>query len=387
MMSAASEFQCQSDAREVADDGGQSSRTSSMRMRLQSAMMLMALFAIPLGFAQGPNPAASASISHMSSSVPAEALNLDEGLAVLGAAMESRHHPPQRRDCSHFVHTIYERAGFPYSYENSIAMYDGTSEFERVTRPQPGDLIVWRGHMGVIVNPVQHSFFSSLRTGLGVERYDSPYWKKRGRPRFFRYVKSAPAALTLASARSSANEADNDNDEDASSVEPSQPEALPALSSSTPSVLSPLTIAGRPSNSNVQQVLEEGLKASAELPPAEILNSSKAVIIFDSFKVKKVHLKKDQGWAEVQMNEPSSLVAGQANLQRRSDRQHWILIRTGKNKWELARPADTIYLPKDAAVRILAHELAAITADRSTLRQNTPHEAELARLLDNLLGE
>jgi hypothetical protein len=152
-------------------------------------------------------------------------------------------------------------------------------------------------------------------------------------------------------------------------------------------VLSPLTIAGRPTNSNVQQVLEEGLKASAELPPAEILNSSKAVIIYDSFKVKKVHLKKDQGWAEVQMNEPSSLVAGQANLQRRSDRQHWVLIRTGKNKWELARPADTIYLPKDAAVRILAHELAAITADRSAPRQNTPHEAELARLLDNLLGE
>lgn len=323
----------------------------------------------------------------MSRSVPAQALNLDEGLAVLGAAMESRHHPPQRRDCSHFVHTIYERAGFPYAYENSIAMYDGTSEFERVTQPQPGDLIVWRGHMGVIVNPVQHSFFSSLRTGLGVERYDSPYWKRRGRPRFYRYVKSAPAALTLASARSTARDAENDDDGIASAAEPSQPEASPAMWSTGASVLAPLTIAGRPTNANVQQALEEGLKASAELPPAEILNSSKAVIIYDSFKVRKVHLKKDQGWAEVQMNEPSSLVAGQANLQRRSDRQRWVLIRTGKNKWEVARPADAIYIPKDAAVRILAHELAAITADRSAPRQNAPHEAELARLLDNLLGE
>lgn len=323
----------------------------------------------------------------MSRSVPAQTLNLDEGLAVLGAAMESRHHPPQRRDCSHFVHTIYERAGFPYSYENSIAMYDGTSEFERVTQPQPGDLIVWRGHMGVIVNPVQHSFFSSLRTGLGVEQYDSPYWRRRGRPRFFRYVKSAPAALTLASAKSPDNDAENDDDDSAASAEPSQPDTLPALSPTGASLLTPLNIAGRPTNSNVQQVLEEGLKDSAELPPAEILNSSKAVIIYDSYKVKKVHLKKDQGWAEVQMNEPSSLVAGQANLQRRSDRQRWVLIRTGKNKWELARPADAIYISKDAAVRILAHELAAITSDRSAPRQNAPHEAELARLLDNLLGE
>jgi hypothetical protein len=316
-------------------------------------------------------------------SAPAQLLNLDEGLAVLGAALESRHHPPKRRDCSHFVQTIYERAGFPYSYENSIAMYDGTSNFERVTQPQTGDLIVWRGHMGVVVNPVQHSFFSALRTGLGVEKYDSPYWKRRGRPRFFRYVKTAPDDLVLASAKTSIDPAGETSNDELGDTR----ELFEEGSRASVAAAAPLAITGRPTNANVREVLEGALNSSADLPSSEILNSSQSVIIYDSFQVKKVHLKKDQGWAEVQMNEPSSLIAGQANLQRRSDRQRWILIRTGKNTWELARPSDATYIPKETAVRLLAHELAAITADRSAPRRGAPQEAELARLLDNLLGE
>src|SRR5262249_13699259 len=67
--------------------------------------------------------------------------------------------------------------------------YSGVNEFHRVTKPQPGDLIVWPGHVGIVVSPTQHSFYSSLRSGLGVEPYDSPYWKQRGKPHFFRYIK------------------------------------------------------------------------------------------------------------------------------------------------------------------------------------------------------
>ena len=34
----------------------------------------------------------------------------------------------------------------------------GTGEFQRVMRLQPGDLVVWRGHVGILVNPEQHLF-------------------------------------------------------------------------------------------------------------------------------------------------------------------------------------------------------------------------------------
>src|SRR5689334_18706267 len=42
-------------------------------------------------------------------------LNASEGLSVIGAALESRGRGYSKRDCSHLVHAVYERAGFPYS--------------------------------------------------------------------------------------------------------------------------------------------------------------------------------------------------------------------------------------------------------------------------------
>jgi hypothetical protein len=118
-----------------------------------------------------------------------------EGLAIVRVATESRRPVRSRYDCSHFVHGLYQRAGFPYVYASSSALYSGVTEFRRVVTPQPGDLAVWPGHTGIVVNPAQHSFLSVLHSGPGVDRYDSKYWKHRGRPRFFRYVKTAPGEI------------------------------------------------------------------------------------------------------------------------------------------------------------------------------------------------
>ena len=128
-------------------------------------------------------------------------LNSDEGLAIIGAALESRH-TDSNADCSSLVHAIYERAGFAYSYANSSQLYRGIKAFRRVTHLQPGDLVVWRGHVGIVISPVQHSFFSVMRSGRGVEFYDSPYWEARGQPRFFRYLRAGPSTLFSASTRS-----------------------------------------------------------------------------------------------------------------------------------------------------------------------------------------
>jgi len=118
-------------------------------------------------------------------------LTPDDGLAVIAAALDSRVHLDHEPDCSHLVHAIYTRAGFPYSYAPSSDLYAGTHEFQRVNRPQAGDLVVWRGHAGIVVNPAQHVFFSALRSGFGTDAYDAPYWKERGRVRFFRYIKGS----------------------------------------------------------------------------------------------------------------------------------------------------------------------------------------------------
>jgi cell wall-associated NlpC family hydrolase len=122
-------------------------------------------------------------------------VSLDEGMAIIGAALETRYRRHAQEDCSHLVHDIYEQAGFPYKYADSSELYRGIDAFQRVAHPQPGDLAVWKGHAAIVVNPAQHTFFSSTRTGLRVESYDLKYWKRRGAPRFFRYVSVAPPRL------------------------------------------------------------------------------------------------------------------------------------------------------------------------------------------------
>lgn len=91
-------------------------------------------------------------------------------------------------DCSHFVQSLFERAGLYYGYAPSRVLYAGMSGFKRVYRPRPGDLIVWPGHVGIVVDPDEETFVSALRSGVKTASYTSRYWKRRGHPRFFRYL-------------------------------------------------------------------------------------------------------------------------------------------------------------------------------------------------------
>src|SRR5450631_3735667 len=58
-------------------------------------------------------------------SVGSRTLTPDDGLAVIAAALDSRIQSGPTRDCSHLVHAIYGRAGFPYKYAPSSDLYAG----------------------------------------------------------------------------------------------------------------------------------------------------------------------------------------------------------------------------------------------------------------------
>jgi hypothetical protein len=121
-------------------------------------------------------------------------LNDDDRLSLIAAALDSHVRRDSENDCSHLVHAIYEQAGFPYAYAPSSDLYAGVESFQRVKQPEPGDLIVWRGHAGIVVQPSKHIFFSFMSSGPGTDDYESRYWKHRGHPRFYRYVKNQPCA-------------------------------------------------------------------------------------------------------------------------------------------------------------------------------------------------
>ncbi len=175
-----------------------------MRFSAKTAAALMLCgFSLSASFAQPQTEAAQNSDAvkqvrreHSSRRPAPVILSPDDGLSVIAAALDARVKASRQPDCSHLVHAIYLQAGFPYPYASSSDLYDGTDGFQRVTRPQPGDLVVWPGHVGIVVNPAQRAFFSRLRRGPGIDAYDAQYWKQRGQARFYRYVKADPAGVT-----------------------------------------------------------------------------------------------------------------------------------------------------------------------------------------------
>jgi len=117
-------------------------------------------------------------------------LTKEDRSSVIDVALHSKAARRDGHDCSHLVHAIYQRAGFPYKYADSEDLYAGVEGFQRVPRPQAADLVVWHGHVGIVTRPTKHAFFSFLSTGPQVDDYTSGYWQGRGQPRFYRYVKN-----------------------------------------------------------------------------------------------------------------------------------------------------------------------------------------------------
>jgi cell wall-associated NlpC family hydrolase len=131
----------------------------------------------------------SASMDSESADRPQDRLDSKSVLLLLGQQIHET-----ELDCSHFVQYLYEQVGLYYGYAPSRMLYDGMDGFKRVAHPKPGDLIVWRGHVGIIVDPDETTFLSALRSGVKVSSYQSHYWKRRGKPRFLRYIGPAEGA-------------------------------------------------------------------------------------------------------------------------------------------------------------------------------------------------
>jgi hypothetical protein len=324
-------------------------------------------------------------------------------LAVLGAALESRHHKATVSDCSHLVNAIYAQAGFSYTYANSKQLYAGVSQFQRVTNPQPGDLVVWPAHTGIMINPAQHSFFSALRSGHGVEIYDAPYWKAKGRPRFFRYVKaSTPPVLSAATRKSKPSPAilrpaalhKEDSPTEGALVEnllsePGRSGLGSVAGTAGPTVTRIETVkAVRPGPEHVNSALGQIFSSVEEsLKGQDIFKLRQSLVAFDQIEVQTVSLNGNQGWADVRISGLSALTGNHPNLQRRAEQQRWPLTRRDTDQWELILPLETIYLPRERAARVLAHQLAALTDDSTPSGHSPEKKAELAHLLNELLKQ
>jgi hypothetical protein len=367
----------------------------------------LVLCLIWLGFAevQGANAQSTAAASQSGRNF--RLMTAAEGREIVSGALEQEQVASGAQDCSHVVHEFYVDAGFEYPYASSFEIYTGNENFARVKMPRAGDLIAWPGHVGIVVNPVKHSFYSLVSTGLETQYYDGPYWKSRGRPRFYRYKVVAAGILNARKTLPTQRNSNTTNQrrgaavlEESSPVEMSERTAnnygpqipeTPDVPDATAEIPSSIIIA----TGNKQPTRDEIADGISELSngAGRILRSDDPtrlqlpLVIFERFEVEKVEIKRDHGWAHLKVATRVLLAGGAVDSKRRNERVRWELRRT-KSGWEAVLPTDRRYVPQDAAIRNLAAQLARLTeSDGAAAHQETVlrQESQLANLLSGLL--
>ncbi|HZR29976.1 MAG TPA: NlpC/P60 family protein [Terriglobales bacterium] len=330
-------------------------------------------------------------------------LSRREGLELINMAIALPAPSDDQPDCSHLVHQIFAAAGYDYPYATSYDLYAGVPSFQRVQNPQTGDLVVWRGHVGVMVDPSEHSFYSSTDSGLVTQQYDNDYWRQRGRPRFYRYLIGASTSTTPVSLPKSGHSSTTRiSDMNGAGEQPADASPLSKIAGEPhgaairnsadkvdTSFQMPEDIAipdsdaqsdAKPTASNVSEAISElTTRSSGVLRNGDLASLSAPVVIFDQLQVEKVEIHHDKSWANVRIDYRVELNQGQVKSQHHSDKRRWELQKT-EDGWVAVTPQDRIYVPAEKAAQIVSERLYKLT--RKSSDKNRSQQANLARLLD-----
>jgi hypothetical protein len=339
-------------------------------------------------------------------------LSTPEGRGIVRAAsrQEGAEAEGRAEDCSHLVHDLYEQAGYPYPYASSLDLYDGSKSFVRVSKPQPGDLIVWRGHVGIVVDQREHSFFSSVSSGPQTEYYNSAYWRARGRARFYRYLtgsrfRGESATTERASRRPEQEPAAPSAGRrsvpygptlEAVKMPPTKVAAVTARSeeggkSGKVAAVAQqivLHVSGKlPVAAEVAQGLAEVNRDAGEILRAGNLEQLEhPVIIYDGLRVTGVEIKGKRGSARAEIDCIALLAEGRMEPQRDGEQLGLELQRTKKG-WVMRSANANTLVPRDAALRILAARLASLTQDGNTSAGKEREQTQIIRFLNLLVAE
>lgn len=340
-------------------------------------------------------------------------LTLREGEAIVNAAWERERQTARRPDCSHLVYEVYTLAGYPYPYADSFDLYAGADGFARVAKPQPGDLVVWRGHVGIVVNPAEHSFYSSVTSGLHTEFYDAPAWRARGPARFYRYAGAtrgniAPAngrlpRMTKASepivtappaedSRGNSSGTAEPITRDADSIGAEGPDLELPPSREALEIPSSILVAAsreRPTQAEIAEAVSELSNGTGNILREEDPSRlDRKVIVYDSLSIARSEFKGNRGSAQARIKSRVTWLGNNIDRKQRGEQFRWELHRV-KGGWEVLVPKDRIYVPRDVAVRMLSARLASLTQGSSVSGSDSSllQQAKIVHLLNALFQE
>lgn len=308
-------------------------------------------------------------------------------------------------DCSHLVHDVYELAGFPYDYVSSRELYIGSTNFTRVRTPQAGDLVVWRGHVGIVIDPKEHSFFSSVRSGPDTQFYDSPYWRSRGTARFFRYMTEKPlrSGRTLEATRQADQQPLQAASRSSENRPPSSrlPKPAPAsLSNSAPAAETSSSATGEtpreivlkvarknPSPDEVAAAFVEMNQHSGESLRTRSLNSlGKPIIVYREVRVSAMEIKGKRGTALVRIESLGTARNTQTGSQLGWKEQSLEFEKT-KRGWVMSPIEEAAYVKREVALQALSARLAELAQNTDASPEQEREQKQIIRFLNSLVTE
>jgi hypothetical protein len=325
-----------------------------------------------------------------------------EGRKILASIPTVDPESQSETDCSHLVHDVYEQAGFPYDYVSSRELYIGSTNFTRVRVPQAGDLIVWRGHVGIVIDPKQHSFFSFVRSGPDTQFYDSPYWRSRGIARFFRYVTEKPlyAGRTLEAAgqgdrkplQGESGSSENHPSKLSKSASARASHPVPAVNISNPTTVETpreivLQVAGKnPSPEEVVAAFVEMNQDSGDsLRTGSLYNLGKSIIVYRELRASAVQIKGKRGTAIVQIDCLGTPADTQPGTQHRWREQSLEFEKT-KRGWVMSPIQDAAFVKREVALKALSVRLADLAKNTDANPEQEREQRQIIRLLNSMVA-
>jgi hypothetical protein len=338
-------------------------------------------------------------------------VSAEQGQALAEFALQAGPRVRPKPDCSHLVHLLYERAGLVYPYEGSRVLYRGVADFERVKTPQPGDLAVWLGHVGIVLSPEDTTFLSSVRSGIITESWKADHWVRRGRPRFFRYRIGPAADLTLLAAimDDDGNAQNSSRSRSAAAQTPlpdgNQSQAkkrgsdIPAIqvsrevnpvqqrepegAANSGSIVAVIDQRGTPNKHEITAaVLENANTRARQFISGRMLDLGHPFSVFDRLEIAKVKIRHGSGSLTVRVNETMSQESGKI-LPARTMEHELMIDRRNDGAWVISDPHQRTYLPQAQAVIVFERQ-AAIFLDRAP---NSSGTRTVVKFLDRLYDQ
>lgn len=323
--------------------------------------------------------AAQTANAHPPDDAAPQLLSRDQGQALADFALRYSAGVRPKPDCSHLVHTLYSRAGLNYPYEGSRVLHGGVPDFARVKTPQPGDLAVWLGHVGIVLSPKDKTFLSSVRSGIITESWSNDYWSARGRPRFFRYIVGPQTDLALLEELSTRRDRAAATASVRRTPRAEGPRVItePADSSTSsadaddrsqtlPSIIALIHQRPKPDKADITAAFRQGgLDLARTLTNGDLLDPRRPVSIVERVEVKQLKISHDKGVVRLKLTETLTLDRGKTLPGLTTERDLALDHRDGV--WVVSDPLERLYIPRDKAVDVLESQLQLI------LENGSPH--------------